>query len=143
VLAANRAARALFADWPSLPPTERNMLHWMLTDPAARHIYAEWEREAGAQLARFRTAAARHPGDPEFATLIDRLHADSAEMRDWWPRHEVAALSSGAKRLRHPALGEFVLHHVVLQVADDPEQKLVTFADREHGTERLALLCPR
>jgi len=39
-----------------------------------------------------------------------------------------------------PGIGEFVLHHVVLQVADDPEQKLVTFADREHGTKRLALL---
>jgi len=26
VLAANRAARALWTDWPALPPQERNML---------------------------------------------------------------------------------------------------------------------
>lgn len=131
VLAANRAARALFADWP--PGT--NMLEWMFTDPAPRRIYLEWEHEAAAQLARFRAAAARS-ADPGFAALVERLCATSPEVRAWWPRHEVARLSSGTKRLWHPATGELVLEHVVLQVADDPEQKVVTFADPGHGTAR-------
>jgi len=52
VLAANRAARALFADWPSRPPTERNMLHWMLTDPAPAYLRGV-EREAGASWPGF------------------------------------------------------------------------------------------
>lgn len=133
VLAANRAARALWTDWPSLPLQERNMLWWVFTDPAARTTLIEWEAEASALLARFRVAADRHPDDPEFAALIGRLQAASAEARDWWPRHDVVALSSGTKRLRHPVLGDLDLQHVVLQVADDPEQKLVTFtADGDH-----------
>ncbi len=119
VLAANRAARALFADWPH--PT--NLLRWMLTDPGARAVYGEWERETAAQLARFRAAAARRPDDPAFAELIDALLAESAEMRAWWPRRDVAPLGSGTKLLRGR-----VYRHVVLQVADDPEQKLVTFS---------------
>lgn len=135
VLAANRAARALFADWP--PGT--NMLEWMFIDPAPRRIYVEWEREAAAQLARFRAAAAR-TADPGFAALVDRLRAVSPQVREWWQRHEVARLSSGTKRLWHPAVGELELEHVVLQVADDPEQKIVTFADPGHGTARFALL---
>ena len=140
VLAANRAARALWTDWPALPPQERNMLWWMFTAPAARTILIEWEAEASALLARFRAAADRHPDDSKFATLIQRLQAASAEARAWWPRHDVVTLSSGTKRLHHPVLGDLELEHVVLQLADDPEQKLVTFtADGTHQ-QRIAQL---
>ncbi len=140
VLAANRAARALWTDWPALPPQERNLLWWMFTDPAARTILIEWEAEASALLARFRAAADRHPDEPEFATLTGRLQAASAEARAWWPRHDVVALSSGTKRLHHSVLGDLELEHVVLQLADDPEQKLVSFtADGTHQ-QRIAEL---
>ena len=137
VLAANRAARLLWADWPALPPPERNIVWWTFMHPAARSVLVDWAAEASAQLARFRAAAARHPGDPQFAALIDALHAGSPEVRAWWPRHDVAPLSSGTKRIRHPALGEVRFQHVVLQLADDPEQKIVTFAA---GSEQRAAL---
>src|SRR5262249_36248575 len=60
VLAANKAARLLWTDWPTLPPEERNILWWTFADPNARNVLVEWEAEARAQLARFRAAAARH-----------------------------------------------------------------------------------
>jgi|SRR5450755_284000 transcriptional regulator with XRE-family HTH domain len=140
VLAANRAARAVWTDWPEVPPAERNMLWWTFMDPAARSVLIEWEAEASAQLARFRTAAARHPDDPGFVALIERLHAGSAEVRAWWPRHDVAPLSSGTKRIRHPVLGELTFQHVVLQLADDPEQKIVTFSAGEQEQAAIARL---
>lgn len=143
VLASNRAARALWTDWPAVPTEARNILWWTFTDSAARTIFTEWEDEAGAQLARFRAAAARHPDDPEFRALITRLHAASPEVRSWWPRHQVAPLSSGTKLLHHPVLGDFELHHVVLQVADDPEQKLVTFTADEGIRAQIAGLLRR
>lgn len=144
VLAANRAARLLWTDWPVLPAGERNMVWFMLCDPCAREIFVEWEAEAAAQLARFRAAAARHAGDPAFAELIARLRDASPEMRDWWPQHAIAPLGAGRKRLRHPALGEIELHHVVLQVADAPEQKLVTFRPAPADATRIgALLAER
>jgi hypothetical protein len=83
VLAANRAARALWTDWPALPAAERNVLWWTFMHPAARTVLIECEAEASAQLARFRAAAARHPDDPEFLSLIERLHAGSPEVRAW------------------------------------------------------------
>jgi transcriptional regulator with XRE-family HTH domain len=138
VLAANRAARELWADWPSLPPAERNIVWWTFMDPRARSVLIEWESEASAQLARFRAAAARHSGDPGFTELIERLHAGSAEVRAWWPRHDVAPLSSGSKRIRHPVLGDFAFQHVVLQLADDPEQKVVTFSASAADQARIA-----
>lgn len=140
VLAANRAARALWTDWPALPPAARNMLWWTFTDPGARTTFVEWEREAIALLARYRSAADRHPDDPSFRELTERLHAASPEVRAWWPRHDIAALGSGTKRLRHPVLGELELRHVVLQVADDPEQKLVTFAAGDRDRARIVEL---
>ena len=127
VLASNRACRALWADWPALPPSERNMLWWTFLHPDARRVLADWKAEARAQLARFRLAAARHPADEQFESLIARLQAGSPQARAWWPEHEVIPLGSGTKRIRHPALGVIAFRHVVLQVADDPEQKLVIF----------------
>jgi transcriptional regulator with XRE-family HTH domain len=138
VLASNRAARVMWADWPTRPPEQRNVLWWTFLDPAAREILVDWESVARAELARFRAASARHPGDAGFGELIARLQEGSAEVRQWWPEHDVVPLSSGVKRIRHPALGVVEFHHVVLQVADDPEQKLVTFTGTEEDTARIA-----
>jgi transcriptional regulator with XRE-family HTH domain len=129
VLAANPAARELFGDWPAGPPGERNLVRWMFTTDQAREVYLEWEPEARAMLGRFRLSAARHPDDPDIAALIAELQRDSEHVRDWWPRHDVTAIGgSGSKKLRHPRLGPVEYSHAVLQVADQPDQTLVTYA---------------
>jgi transcriptional regulator with XRE-family HTH domain len=140
VLAVNRAARALWADWPARPAQERNVLWWTFLDPAARLVLVDWEEVAKAELARFRSASARHPDDPGFGVLIEALQAGSPEARRWWPEHEIVSLGSGLKRIRHPSLGVIDFHHVVLQVADDPEQKLVTFTTGSRDAARIANL---
>ena len=129
VLAANPAARELFADWAAPPAAERNLVRWMFTTDRAREVYLEWEPEARAMLGRFRLSAARHPDDPDIRALIAELQRDSEHVRDWWPRHDVAAIGgSGSKKLRHPRLGPVEYSHVVLQVADQPDQTLVTYS---------------
>jgi hypothetical protein len=100
----------------------------MFMTDRAREVYLEWEPEARAMLGRFRLAAARHPGDPDFEALIAELRRDSEHVRDWWPRHDVAAVGSGSKKLRHPRLGPVDYSHVVLQVADHPDQTLVSYS---------------
>jgi transcriptional regulator with XRE-family HTH domain len=138
VLAANAAARELFTDWEALPVRERNLVRWMFTADRAREVYLEWEQEARAMLGRFRLAAARYRDDPDFTALIAELQRDSQHVRDWWPRHDVIAVGSGSKKLRHPRLGPVSYSHVVLQVADDPDQTLVTYspaAGRSNGDD--------
>jgi transcriptional regulator with XRE-family HTH domain len=128
VLAANPAARELFAGWDTPRTTERNLVRWMFTTDQAREIYLEWEPEARAMLGRFRLAAARYPDDPDVRALIAELQRDSEHVRDWWPRHDVAAIGgSGSKKLRHPRSGPAEYSHVVLQVADQPDQTVVTY----------------
>lgn len=116
------------------------MVWWTFTDPAARTVLVEWETEAAALLARFRAAADRHPGEARFDELTGRLREASEEADAWWVRHDVAALGSGTKKLHHRALGDLELTHVVLQVADDPEQKLVTFTATEPDQQRITAL---
>jgi transcriptional regulator with XRE-family HTH domain len=128
VLAANDAARELFTDWAALPARDRNLVSWMFTSDRARAVYLEWEAEARAMLARFRLAAARHPQDPDFLALIARLRRESELVRQWWPAHDVMPVGSGSKKLFHQRLGPGDYSHVVLQVADSPEQTLVTFS---------------
>jgi transcriptional regulator with XRE-family HTH domain len=128
VLAANAAARELFADWTALPAGEQNLVRWMFTAARAREVYLEWEHEARAMLGRFRLAAARHPGDPEFTALIGQLQRESDEVREWWPRHDVAGSGNGTKKLRHPRLGPVEYAHVVLQLSGNPQQTLVTYS---------------
>jgi transcriptional regulator with XRE-family HTH domain len=131
VLAANPAARELFADWAvgaAGAAGERNLIRWMFTSDQAREVYLEWEVEARAMLGRFRLAAARYPDDPDVSALIAELQRDSEHVRDWWPRHDVAGMGSGSKKLRHPRLGPVEYSHVVLQVADQPDQTLVTYS---------------
>jgi len=128
VLAANPAALELFGGWVVGLEGEANLVRWMFTTDEAREVYLEWEPEARAMLGRFRLAAARYPDDPDFLALIAGLQRDSEHVRDWWPRHDVAAVGSGSKKLRHPRLGPVEYSHVVLQVADHPDQTLVTYA---------------
>ena len=138
VLAANRAARLLWTDWPARPPADRNMLWWMFADPAAPVVLPDWPREAAALLGRFRAASTRHPGDAAFTALRDRLLEHSEDVRKWWPRHDVAPLSSGSKRLYHPDLGELIFEHVVLQLVDNPDHRLVTFNAPDDVLEAIA-----
>lgn len=132
VLAANPAARELFGDWSAgtvTTPGERNLVRWMFTTDQAREVYLEWEPEARAMLGRFRLSAARYPDDPDIAALIAELQRDSEHVRDWWPRHDVTAIGGGgSKKLRHPRLGAVEYSHAVLQVADHPDQTLVTYS---------------
>ncbi|MET0866262.1 MAG: helix-turn-helix transcriptional regulator [Nakamurella sp.] len=124
VLAANPAARELFGDWDG----QGNLLRWMLTSDMARAVYLDWEPEARAMLGRFRIAAARHPGDPDFKALVDELLTGSTEMRSWWPQQDVASPGSGTKKLWHPRLGTINYSHVVLQLADEPDQTMDTYS---------------
>src|SRR5262249_2465693 len=77
---------------------------------------------------------------PSFGSLIERLQNASPEFRASWPRHEVAPAASGTKRMRHGVLGDLTLTHVVLTLADDPEQKLVTCTAGGPDQDRIAAL---
>lgn len=63
VLAANRLARALIADFDAMPYRDRHMARFVMLDPAARGRYEDWDEVAEIIVANMRLATARHPDD--------------------------------------------------------------------------------
>jgi len=127
VLAWNRAAAAVFGDYGRLRGDERNTMHLVFADPAHRRLLVDWEAVARASLAMFRADSARYAGDPDFARLIEKLAAASAEFRAWWPKYEVIRPLGGVKRLDHPQAKRLSFEYASLAVGEPPDMRLVVF----------------
>lgn len=131
ILAWNDAAVALLGDFGRVQVENRNVLHWMLTDPAAKTLFGDtWPDEARRMVSLFRPAHDLWRGDVAFAGLVDRLRANCQEFAGWWATHGIAAPVSGTKRLRHPALGDLRYDYASFQANDDPALKLALYTRR-------------
>ncbi len=131
LLAWNDAAVAVFGDFGRLPPGERNILHWMLTVPAARALFGRsWAAEARRMVALFRPTHDLWPGDAAFAELVERLRRGCPEFGGWWADHGIGAPVSGSKLLQHPTLGTLRLDHASFQANDDPALRLALYTRR-------------
>ncbi len=131
ILAWNDAAKTLFGDFGQLPPEDRNILHWMFTDTAARSLFgATWPWEAQRMLSLFRVTHDLWPGDAAFVALTDRLRAGCPEFSSWWAAHGVGAPVSGTKQLHHPTLGTLSYEYASFQANDDPSLKLALYTRR-------------
>ncbi|MFE3647319.1 helix-turn-helix transcriptional regulator [Streptomyces sp. NPDC059152] len=122
----NRLGRALFGDFPAMPPERRNMARQVFLDPAARALYVNWEGKAEVMVGLLRRELGRLPDDPALAGLITELAGQSQEFRRLWARHDVKDKGFGVKQLHHPLVGPLTLSYESLVVAADPEQMLVT-----------------
>jgi transcriptional regulator with XRE-family HTH domain len=127
VLAANRTARALVADFPALPARERNYARFVFLDPAARDLHPEWPAVAADTVATLRLDAGRHPDDPALTALVGELSIKDEDFRRWWADHRVLARSSGVKRYHHPVVGELTLTYQALTLPDGPDQTLFVY----------------
>ena len=81
VIAWNRAASAMFTDYGSLPPEQRNILRFIFVDPRARAAQADWQSVARFVVGAFRVDAARAGAASEAASLADELCALSPEFK--------------------------------------------------------------
>ncbi|MET1089041.1 MAG: helix-turn-helix transcriptional regulator [Arthrobacter sp.] len=142
VLAGNPLAFLLFADFPALPPAERNLTRWLILDPAARELFRDWKMVAAEAAGALRLDVGRHPNDQQANQLVGELAVHSEQFRQWWAGHRVASRSAGSVRLRHPAVGDLELNFENLALPDDPDQTLRLYSARpgSPSSDALALL---
>lgn len=142
VLAANRMARLLFADFAALPAAERNLTRWLILDPAARGLFRDWKTVAAEAAGALRLDVGRHPNDVQANQLVGELAVHSEHFRQWWAGHRVATRSAGTVRLHHPAVGDLELNFETLALPDDPDQTLRFYSARPGtpSSDALALL---
>lgn len=106
ILASNALARALFADFESMPAKHRNYARWMLLEEDARTLFLDWEEQARHAVEALRLDVAATPNDQGAQQLVGELSLASGEFRQWWSAHRVHQRTHGTKRLRHPLVGE-------------------------------------
>ncbi|MET8689169.1 helix-turn-helix transcriptional regulator [Streptomyces sp. NPDC004732] len=131
VLSHNQAAEDLFPHLSTAADRPPNFVRWVFLEPMAKEVLVDWEPEAQGLLARVRTLAGAHPGDPRYARLVADLHDGSPEVRSWWPRFDVEQRRGGHKRLRPPGRGVTTYAYTAFHVAGHPEQTLVIYAESE------------
>jgi len=127
VLCWNAAADRIFG-FSAMAETEQNILRYMLTSSAARHLFgASWAEEAQRMIAMFRVAYDQRRGDPLFELLVTDVFATSTEFRPWWASYRVATPSSGRKTLRLDGQEGTAFIYATFQANDDPALKLALY----------------
>jgi len=101
----NESFAALFPAIESLPAEELNLVWLLFANDDVRALNAEWESEARRTLSQYRAEVASMPDEPAVSALVARLHAVSAEFREWWPRHDVAGFETHRRAFLHPEAG--------------------------------------
>ncbi|UKD57672.1 helix-turn-helix domain-containing protein [Amycolatopsis sp. FU40] len=127
VLAWNRMATVLLADFERLPEKKRNYLWLLFSDPVFKSLHRDWEPMARTAVAMLRMEAGRDPHDQRMAALVGELSLRDEDFRRWWGDHRVTARDRGSKVLKHPVAGELTLDWDALTCAADPDQQLVVW----------------
>jgi transcriptional regulator with XRE-family HTH domain len=121
ILATNRMAKAMLADFDARPERDRNHARWIFLDPATRDLYVDWAVVARENVAILRHDAGRFPQDEKLQALIGELSVASPEFRTWWAEHDVLARSHGTKRYRHPVVGPMTVSYEAMTLPDDDQ----------------------
>jgi transcriptional regulator with XRE-family HTH domain len=139
VLATNRMARALFADFDALRPGQRNYARWMFLDDTARELFVDWEVQARAAVESLRLESGTDPHDQNTIALVADLRDQSPEFSRWWDEHRVYQRTYGAKRLRHPIVGDLTVDYETLTPPGDPDTTLYVYTTEPDSPSQRAL----
>jgi transcriptional regulator with XRE-family HTH domain len=127
VVAWNRAATLMLADYGSMPPKQRNVLRFIFLDPRVRAAQYDWESVARLVVASFRVDAARAGAASEVEPLVEELCRLSPEFEAMWRDNDVRSHGEGVKHIRHPLLGPLALEYSVFAVDGRSDLSMVVY----------------
>ncbi|WNM28501.1 helix-turn-helix transcriptional regulator [Demequina capsici] len=127
-LAHNRASQALYAPLLDSPERPTNTARYVFLDESSRDFFVDWHQAAADVTALLRMEAGKRPRDKALTQLVGELSTRSDEFRALWARHDVKFHRSGAKRLRHPAVGVMELEFEGMELPSDPDLTLLVYA---------------
>jgi transcriptional regulator with XRE-family HTH domain len=111
VLAWNAANSAIYRDYSTLPPGERNLLEILLTRPVRHMTPAQLETTAQRLIGRLRFDYSKCADDPKFEALFRRLVAHSPLFNRLWRIPEFTVRSYGLHRFTHARFGLLAFEH--------------------------------
>jgi len=128
LLAANRLARAFYAQVYADPQRPANLARFTFLDDSAHRFYPDWDSAADICVAILRTEAGRDPRDKDLHDLVGELSTRSTEFRTRWGAHNVRHHGTGAKTFHHHIVGELTLAYESLEMAAEPGLTLTIYA---------------
>jgi transcriptional regulator with XRE-family HTH domain len=141
IIAWNRAASAVLADYGALPVRERNIVRLMFCDPRVRAAQPDWESVARFVVAAFRADAARAGAGANVQTLVDELSRLSPEFDALWRDNDVRSYGEGSKYIRHPLAGLIGLEYSSFAVDGRPDLSMVIYTPAtEADAQRISSL---
>jgi transcriptional regulator with XRE-family HTH domain len=141
IIAWNRAASAVLADYGALPVRERNIVRLMFCDPRVRAAQPDWESVARFVVAAFRADAARAGAGANAQTLVDELSRLSPEFDALWRDNDVRSYGEGSKYIRHPLAGLIGLEYSSFAVDGRPDLSMVIYTPAtEADAQRISSL---
>ena len=133
IVAWNALGAAMITDFEQIPEKQRYYIRLLITDPAMRELYADWEGVTRLAIAQLRMHNANNPGDAKLAELVGELSVQDDQFRQWWAAHDVATRDTGRKHLRHPVVGDLHLDWNAVTWAADPDLQIIVWT-AEPGT---------
>lgn len=137
LLAANAEGLRLLTGIGDFPPRRRNLVRYVFTHPAARRVFASWQRMAEDCVAHLRTVEAADPGSPALAAMVAELSDESTDFALLWRRYDVRVKSGARRAFDHPEAGRFELTSEILTAADG--QRFVAFQPGTDAGARAAV----
>ncbi|WP_406631270.1 helix-turn-helix domain-containing protein [Amycolatopsis sp. WGS_07] len=124
VLAWNPAAARLLTDFGAVPPQRRRYVQLLFADPVLQSRFPDLEAMRRTVIGIVRASTPGAPG----GDWLDDLLRTNPEFATLWERNDVVRPHTCLRiRLRLPDGTEETVDQVVLQVVDDPHQRLITF----------------
>jgi transcriptional regulator with XRE-family HTH domain len=142
ILAANALGRALYSEMYLDPVRPVNVVRFVFLNPRAQDFFLDWDGVAYDVVASLRIEAGRNTFDRGLSDLVGELSTRSEDFRTRWAAHNVRFHQAGAKRLRHPIVGELDLTFEAMDLTADAGLTVVTYSAEPGGRseEGLSLL---
>jgi transcriptional regulator with XRE-family HTH domain len=141
VMAWNPIMSAVFSDYETMVPGERNLLQHLLTDERYQEDLDEYRKIARRIIAKFRIDYSHAPEDPAMNELIAELSEACEVFAEIWAESEVADRSHGINSWSHPKLGGITFEHTSYIPEGSPDLRLVIFIpENKASRSKLAAL---
>jgi len=145
IVAWNRAATAVLADYGALSAAQRNILRLIFSNSSMRQRPTDWESVARFVVASFRADTARAGAARNAKSLVDELCQLSPEFDSLWRDNDVgSSYGEITKHVRHPQAGLIALEYSSFSVDGRPDLGLVIYhpATAEDAERIRSLLYP-
>ncbi|MBP2327896.1 transcriptional regulator with XRE-family HTH domain [Kibdelosporangium banguiense] len=128
IVATNSLGRALYSEMFAGSVGSVNILRFIFLDSRATRFYVDWERNARNSVGALRVEVGKNLHDRELSNVVGELATQSDAFRTMWAEHDVHVYLPGAKRVRHPDVGELELAHEIMALPGDEGLVMCTYS---------------